>query len=198
MRFWRGKRFVIASVASCALLVLGAAGASAAKSHASSDPEVTLTVTITGPGTGWVTGVGISCGTVCSAQFPAETYQTLTVQAGAGSTIAGLSNCTGSGVGQPPPTGRAECDFFLDAGDQSVEVTFGLPRPTCIVPGLRGTTLAHAKSLLLNHPSSSCRLGVTYAFSRTVKKGRIISQNPTAHWRRRDGKVNIIISKGRR
>ena len=85
MRFMRlgpGRRFVVAGVAGCALVVLGAAGTSAARLHSSGDAEATLTVTITGAGTGVIqsTPQGINCSTICSAQFPINTDVALKAQ----------------------------------------------------------------------------------------------------------------------
>jgi beta-lactam-binding protein with PASTA domain len=86
----------------------------------------------------------------------------------------------------------------------SVQATFtyGPPPPPCTVPGIKGVTLAKAKTLI---KESHCGVGkVRYAFSRKVKKGRVISQNPLKGWQRdelqggRLPPVNLVVSKGRR
>src|SRR5262249_19007693 len=61
---------------------------------------VSLTVTKSGTGTGTVTSnpSGISCGTVCSANFVAGSTVALTAAAAGGSTFAGWSGaCNGTG-----------------------------------------------------------------------------------------------------
>ena len=99
------------------------------------------------------------------------------------------------------------CYFTLDDSfgtAVSVQATFvsSPPPPRCTVPGVKGVTLAKAKTVL---KASHCGLGkVGYAFSRQVKKGRVISQNPLKGWQRgqlqggRLAQVNLVVSKGRR
>jgi serine/threonine-protein kinase len=101
--------------------------------------------------------------------------------------------------GPPFPPGASECDIFLDdsTGEAaSVQAMFTLASP-CIAPGLKGKTLAKAKLFIKR---SGCSLGkITHAFSNTVKKGRVLSQNPRAGWQREHGaKINLNVSKGRR
>jgi V8-like Glu-specific endopeptidase len=76
------------------------------------------------------------------------------------------------------------------------------PQPTprvagCIVPRLKGRTLAAARAALAR---GSCRLGkVTRAYSGTVRVGRIAVQRPAAGRRlARGAKVNVVVSRGRR
>jgi len=71
------------------------------------------------------------------------------------------------------------------------------PPPRCTVPGLKGKTLARAKVFL---KESHCGVGkVRYAFSRNVRKGRVISQNPLHGWQQEQGaKVDLVVGKGRR
>jgi subtilisin family serine protease len=68
--------------------------------------------------------------------------------------------------------------------------------PVCSVPRLRGLTLAAAKSRLVK---AGCALGlVAKAFSRRVKRGRVIAQRPAPGLRlRRGAKVRVTVSRGR-
>jgi Ca2+-binding RTX toxin-like protein len=67
----------------------------------------------------------------------------------------------------------------------------------CVVPNVKGKTLAQARRLLA---SKRCALGrVTKAYSQKVKKGRVISQRPAAGRRLPRGtKVQVKVSRGRR
>lgn len=67
----------------------------------------------------------------------------------------------------------------------------------CVVPSVRGRTLAKAREAIQR---SRCTTGrVRRAYSRTVRKGRVISQTPRAGARlARGAKVNLIVSKGRK
>jgi eukaryotic-like serine/threonine-protein kinase len=67
----------------------------------------------------------------------------------------------------------------------------------CVVPRLKGKTLAAARAALSR---GNCRLGkVTRAYSRTVRLGRIALQRPAAGVRlARGAKVSVVISRGRR
>jgi uncharacterized repeat protein (TIGR01451 family) len=67
----------------------------------------------------------------------------------------------------------------------------------CVVPNVKGKTVAMARRLLA---SKRCALGrVTYAYSRKVKKGRIISQSKRPGTRHPRGtKVNVVVSRGKR
>lgn len=67
----------------------------------------------------------------------------------------------------------------------------------CVVPNLRGKPLAAAKALVRRR---SCANGkVTRAYSRKVRKGRVISQRPRAGARlRRGAKINLLVSRGAR
>lgn len=184
----------MALVTACALVVFGTAGASAA-----AEAQATLTVSLAGTGTGWVTSspAGISCGTVCSARFPLNTDVQLTAQSATGSTFAAPwatvsgSDCdamTHGGVGSNV------CETLL-TGDTSVQATFSIEPQSCVVPGVKSETLARAKARI---KEGHCSVGkVTHAFSTKRVKGRVISQNPLAHWRNAAGsKVNLVVSKG--
>jgi subtilisin family serine protease len=70
-------------------------------------------------------------------------------------------------------------------------------RIRCVVPNVRGRTPAQARGLL---STRRCALGrVTGAYSGTVKKGKIVSQNRRPGVRlARGGKVDVVVSRGRR
>jgi len=169
---------------------------------------VTLTVSIIGDGIVVSSPAGISCGSTCSAEFPNGTevvLEPLAVQGGWGFPVNGWSvtppyACLSLNIKNP-----SECALTLDDSNGTtvaLQATFtnGPGPPLCTVPGLRGVTLAKAKALL---KESHCGVGkVRYAFSRQVKKGRVISQNPLKGWQREQTavppKVNLVVSKGRR
>jgi subtilisin family serine protease len=68
--------------------------------------------------------------------------------------------------------------------------------PVCSVPRLRGLTLAAAKTRLVR---AGCALGpVVRAYSRRVRRGRVIAQRPAPGLRlRRGAKVRVTVSRGR-
>jgi uncharacterized delta-60 repeat protein len=67
----------------------------------------------------------------------------------------------------------------------------------CLVPKLKGTTLQAARSRLAK---ARCTLGrVKRAYSRKVKKGRVVSQTPRSGKQLPErGKISIVVSRGRR
>jgi PASTA domain len=67
--------------------------------------------------------------------------------------------------------------------------------PQCLVPKLRNLTLAKARNALT---AANCKLGkVTRVRDRRIKRGRVISQQPDAKWRRDVGaKVAVKVSLG--
>jgi hypothetical protein len=85
------------------------------------------------------------------------------------------------------------CVAVDDAGYAVVGTHLAQP---CVVPKLKGKTLAAAKRSLTTH---GCQLGrVKHALSRTVRKGRVISQKPGAGKRLDHGaKVNLVVSRGK-
>jgi ABC-type oligopeptide transport system substrate-binding subunit len=72
-----------------------------------------------------------------------------------------------------------------------------VPRPRCIVPNVRGTTLRQARRMLA---ARRCALGrVTRAYSAKVKNGRIIRQSPRPGARLSRGtRVRVVVSRGKR
>jgi hypothetical protein len=67
----------------------------------------------------------------------------------------------------------------------------------CLVPKVVGRTLARAKAAITR---AHCRVGrVARAFSRQVRKGRVLAQRPKPGKRRTNGApVNLVVSCGRR
>jgi uncharacterized repeat protein (TIGR02543 family) len=155
----------------------------------------TLTVAKSGAGSGTVasTPAGIDCGATCTRDFDHGTVVTLTPTAATGSTFVGWSgDCSGSGG----------CTLTMDQ-NHSATATFQAnfspptaPQAKCIVPNVKGKTLAAAKRKLTR---ANCALGkVTRAYSARVKKGLVISQKPVAGRKLAKGaKVAVVASRGK-
>ncbi len=153
-------------------------------------PTQTLTVATSGNGSGTVgsSPAGINCGATCSHAYATGTGVTLTATPASGSVFSGWSGaCSGTGA----------CNVTMSQA-RSVTATFTLQgsAPVCLVPKLKGKTLAAARDALT---SAHCAAGkVTKKFSR-VKKGRVISQRPAPGTSLAAGaKVNLVISKGKK
>jgi hypothetical protein len=71
------------------------------------------------------------------------------------------------------------------------------PTPPCLVPTLKGRPLRVAKHAI---EAYDCSVGkIKRATSRSVKRGRVISQRPRAGTRLdRGARINLVVSKGRR
>jgi hypothetical protein len=84
-------------------------------------------------------------------------------------------------------------NFQLD----SVSVLLANSASTCVVPNVRGKTLPTAKRAIAR---GHCRVGtVRRAYSKRVKKGRVISENPEPRMALpKGGKVNLVVSRGRK
>jgi hypothetical protein len=66
----------------------------------------------------------------------------------------------------------------------------------CTVPHVRGKTLPAAKRTIAR---ANCRVGkVRRAYSKTVKRGRVLSAKPRPGTVLYGGKVNLVVSRGRR
>jgi beta-lactam-binding protein with PASTA domain len=67
----------------------------------------------------------------------------------------------------------------------------------CVVPRVRGKTLAAARSSLTK---ALCKVGtVERRFSANIKRGRVISQRPAPRARLAElARVNLVVSRGRR
>jgi hypothetical protein len=189
----------------CVLVVVGA---SADASASSPDTGTwTLNVTFAGLGTGFVTTSpdGIFCTNegivdqelgICSAQFPVDVTPTVIVTTSDDSVVRGFTNC-GPLEKQP----RYVCGTGESpTGPTSVQVTLKLRSDPCTVVRVVGQPLARAKR---NLRQAGCKVGtVRYAYSRSnINVGKVISQNPKAHWqlpRGAHGAVDLVVSKGRR
>jgi hypothetical protein len=153
-------------------------------------PTQTLTVGTAGNGSGTVASnpAGISCGSTCSHAYATGTNVALTATPASGSVLSGWSGACSGTVG---------CSVTMSQA-RSVTATFTLQSsaPVCLVPKVKGKTLAAAKSALTQ---AHCNAGkVTKKFS-TVKKGRVISQKPKPGTNLAAGaSVNLVISKGKK
>jgi hypothetical protein len=154
----------------------------------------TLTVGKSGTGSGTVTSnpAGIDCGSTCTRDFEHGTQLTLTASADAGSTFAGWSGaCSGLGA----------CTVAMDAAKTATATFNQVQSPPqtvrCVVPNVKGKPLATARTRIA---VAHCRTGnVTKVKSRTVPKGKVISQRPKAGTKLAAGsKVSLVISRGRR
>ena len=153
-------------------------------------PTQTLTVATSGNGSGTVNSnpAGVNCGASCSHAYATGTMVTLTPALLSGSVFSGWSgDCSGTGG----------CTVAMSQA-RSVTATFTLQSsaPVCLVPKVKGKTLAAAKSALTQ---AHCSAGkVTKKFSK-VKRGRVISQRPKPGTNLAAGaKVNLVISKGKK
>jgi uncharacterized delta-60 repeat protein len=146
----------------------------------------TLTLSKAGGGAGTVSSspAGISCGSSCAHAFRHGAPVTLTAAASARSRFAGWSGaCAGTG----------KCTLTMSAA-RSVTATF---KVLCVVPKLKGKTLRAAKRVIRKAHCSPGKL--TKAFSRKVKKGRVIKQSPKPGKKLAAGaKVKLKVSKGKK
>ena len=175
--------------ATCALTMSGDRAASAIFNPLTT----TLAVSTSGTGTGTVTSVpgGIACPSACSAPFASGTIVALTATPNAAtSTFAGWSGgCSGSGP----------CLVTMPVA-QTITASFALkgapPPPPCVVPTVKGKTLAAASASL---QAAHCKTGaITRRYSSRVAKGRVISQGVAAGTQRANGAaVSLVVSKGR-
>jgi len=147
-------------------------------------PE-TLTLSKRGDGAGAVTSspAGINCGTGCRHAYDYGSSVTLSPRAAKGSSFGGWAGAC---------TGKASCVLTMTAA-RSVKASFV---KDCVVPKLKGKSLKAAKRALKAHDCSAGK--IKRAFSKTVKKGRVISQKPKPRKRLKHGaKVKLTVSKGK-
>ena len=122
-------------------------------------------------------------------------------------TLSAAGSCqitfTGSAYGPETITASYDGDssHATSSATQQIEVTAcfgcGLPR-LCRVPRVIGKTLTHAIQTLRH---SQCRPGrVSHAFSKRIKKGRVISQKPRAYkvLSADQHRVRLVVSRGKR
>jgi subtilisin family serine protease len=93
----------------------------------------------------------------------------------------------------PPPTSPPPTPPAIPV-PPSVQAP-ALVQPRCVVPNVKGRTVAKAKAML---KARRCTAGkIKQAFSGKVKKGRVIAQSRRAGSRHpRNAKVNLTVSKG--
>jgi Divergent InlB B-repeat domain/PASTA domain len=155
-----------------------------------------LTVSTSGSGSGTVTSspAGISCGSTCSRAFALGSSVTLTATAASGSTFTGWSgDCTGTAsTCQLPMTAAHSATATFDAQAAPPPP----PSPSCIVPRLKGKTLAAAKRAL---GKAHCALGTVKKAYSSGKKGTVVGQRAKPGSRHANGfKVGVTVSKGRK
>ena len=154
-------------------------------------PGAAISVSKNGTGLGTVTSVpaGIDCGPTCSRGYIAGTSVTLTATPAAWSTFIGWSGAC---------TGTATCNVSIPHTNGAIAVTATFTViPHCLVPNLWGKSLAAAERSIVSHDCSVGR--ITHHASRTVKKRRVTSQKPYPDTELTPGgKVNLVVSKGRR
>jgi hypothetical protein len=142
-----------------------------------------LSVSRRGTGSGTVTGGSISCGVQCHRTYPAGTSVSLVAKAARGSRFSGWGgDCSG----------RAACNVIMTA-TRAVTATF---TRQCVVPKLKGRTLARAKSAL---KSARCRLGKVKK-PKHQSRGKLLvsSQSPTAGKIQSPGsRVNVRLAYSR-
>ena len=138
----------------------------------------TLTVSLAGPGTGMISGAGISCPGVCSRSYGASTPVALIATAVAGSVFAGWGGaCSGTGA----------CAVVMSA-DQTVTARFARSAtPTAKAPLIsalkqsvstwrEGTKLAHLSASKRRRPPVGTRFSfalneaamITFTFTQSV------------------------------
>jgi large repetitive protein len=148
-------------------------------------PLQTLKVHKSGNGSGKITSSpgGIRCPKTCSHKFAFGTSVTLKVKPSRGSRFAGWSGAC---------HGRSKCKLTVDG---ALTATAKFTLKNCVVPNVKGKTLAAAKRALKAH---SCSAGkIKHAASSRVRAGRVISQNPKAGTHlRHNGRVSLTVSKG--
>ncbi|HEX3237645.1 MAG TPA: protease pro-enzyme activation domain-containing protein [Gaiellaceae bacterium] len=140
-----------------------------------------------GSGSGRITSSpkGISCPKKCSHGFAFGKSVTLKVKAARGSAFAGWSGAC---------HGRSRCKLSVH-GPLSATAKFTLRN--CVVPNVKGKSLAAAKRALKAHFCSAGR--IRHAFSSRVKAGLVISESPRAGSHlKHSGKVSLIVSAGQR
>lgn len=151
----------------------------------------TLTVSSTGKGHGSVTSspAGIDCGTTCSHSFDNGTVVTLTPSPEFGSVFARWGGaCSGTGA----------CRVTLTANASATADFEPVPsKRACVVPKVTRKRLAAAKRAIKN---AHCKVGrIRKAYSKKVKKGRVIAQKPRPRTKLAIGsKVRLTVSKGNR
>jgi hypothetical protein len=162
--------------------------------------RLTLTVTKSGAGAGTVTSSvgGINCGAICAVDFGQGTSITLTASASSGSTFAGWSGaCAGTSSCIVTIDAVKTATARFDQVEAQQEQQQQQPGRRCVVPNVKRKPLAAAKRRIA---AAHCRTGkVTKVKSKTVPKGRVISQKPRAGKKLAAGsRVKLVVSRGKR
>lgn len=155
-----------------------------------------LTVTVSGNGTVTSSPAGIACPPTCTATYAGETVA-LTPHPGSGRLFGGWTGAC---------SGKAGCSVVMTAARSAGASFVAAPpppppppvtKPKCVVPKVLGKTLTKAKAAI---KKGRCRTGkVTRAYSKRMKKGRVLAQRPKAGKRLVNGaKVNLVLSRGKR
>ena len=121
----------------------------------------------------------------------------------AGSVVTGFAEGSEDQAldGELRPDGKLVVSGMTRATPETGPADFAVARYVairfCVVPNVRGQKLAAARSRLTR---AACRTGkIQRKYSRTVKKGRVISQRPRPRARLAElAKVNLVVSRGRR
>ncbi len=87
-------------------------------------------------------------------------------------------------------------DLATANGDTDDVTVFANTTGACKVPNIKGKALPAAKRAIAR---SRCRVGkIRRAYSKTVKRGRVISEKPKAGTVLYRGKVDLVVSRGKK
>lgn len=149
--------------------------------------------------TGMINGPAVACpsSTQCTAEDQNEA-STFNPQAPGHPTATPYDRSNGASGGHWIACPATTVCVTIDVDGR---VNVGIPgsgggAPRCVVPKVKGKTLAAARTSIAKH---HCTVGkVTKAFSTRVKKGHVISQSPSPGKSLPAGsKVKLVVSKGR-
>jgi hypothetical protein len=118
-------------------------------------------------------------------------------------TVGTVSYAYSAGVGknlvvsQDPSAGAVAHRTEKQGPPVSLVVSLGAAPFSCVVPRVKGKILRAAKRAI---QAAHCQVGtIKRAFSRTVKKGRVLSEKPRSGRKLADGaKVALTVSKGKK
>ena len=167
-------------------------------SFVSAPPIPLLTVALAGTGSGTVTSspAGIDCpATACKVNASPGTQISLTETPDPGSSFSGWSGGACSGTTTCVVTLNSESSVNITVGaDFEVPYNYSPPPNACVVPNVKGKTLAAAKKTIRSH---HCGVGkITKAKSSLKNKGHVISQNPKPGWNLKNG-AKVALKVGR-
>jgi hypothetical protein len=157
-------------------------------------PMGQVIVQLAGSGAGTVTSgpAGIDCLYTCSAYFSSSALVTLTATPAPGSQFSGWSGggCSGTGTCSDYPPMSSSVTFTATFEKSATPS----PPPTkCVVPNVKGKTLAAAKRAIKSH---HCTVGKIRKVASKKHEGKVISQQPKAGKHLKKGsKVALEIGK---